>query len=32
MVIVMPELTGHASVQHVEVSLPNVSAFVDGVK
>ena len=32
MVIVVPELTGYASVRHVLVSLPYVAALVDGEK
>jgi hypothetical protein len=30
MVILMPELTGDATVRHVEVSLPYVDALIDG--
>ncbi|WP_161850234.1 hypothetical protein [Bradyrhizobium sp. CCBAU 051011] len=32
MVIVVPELTGYATLRHIEVSLAHVPALVDGVK
>ena len=32
MVVIVPELTGYASIRHVAVSLPYVAGLVDGVK
>ena len=32
MVVIVPELTGYASIRHVAVSLPYVGGLVDGVK
>ena len=32
MVVIVPELTGYASIRHVEVSLAHVPALVDGLK
>jgi hypothetical protein len=32
MVIVMPELTGYASVRHIAVSVPYAHILLDGVK
>ena len=32
MVVIVPELTGYASIRHVAVSLPYVAQLIDGVK
>jgi hypothetical protein len=32
MVVIVPELTGYASIRHVAVSLPNVAQLIDGEK
>ena len=32
MVIIVPELTGYASIRHIAVSLAHMPALVDGVK
>jgi hypothetical protein len=32
MVVIVAELTGYASIRHIEVSLAHVPALVDGVK
>ena len=32
MVIIVPELTGYASIRHVAVSLPHAAQLIDGVK
>jgi hypothetical protein len=32
MVVIVPELTGYASIRHVAVSLPYAAQLIDGVK
>ena len=32
MVVIVPELTGYASIRHVAVSLPYLAQLIDGVK
>jgi hypothetical protein len=32
MVVIVPELTGYASIRHIEVSLPYAAQLIDGVK
>ena len=32
MIVIVPELTGYATLRHIEVSLAHVPASVDGVK
>jgi hypothetical protein len=32
MVVIVPELTGYASIRHVAVSLPYVAQLIDGKK
>ena len=32
MVVIVPELTGYASIRHVAVSLPYMAQLIDGVK
>ena len=32
MVVIVPELTGYASVRHVAVSLPHTAQLIDGKK
>lgn len=32
MVVIVPELTGYASIRHIAVSLPYASQLIDGVK
>ena len=32
MVVIVPELTGYASIRHIAVSLPYAAQLIDGVK